>query len=71
MKIPVGMVLGLCVGFVVTLLAGSDSRMTAGSFMCIGGVVAFMFERDRPLWLKGVLALALCVVLAFLWLEFG
>ena len=64
----IGLVVGFILGAAASVYFGTDSRVTAISGFCIGGVFGFMFHPRYGLWVKASLMVALVLVQGFTWL---
>jgi hypothetical protein len=64
----VGLVVGFLLGAAAAVFLDADSRITAFSGLCVGGVLGLMFHPRYGLWVKASLAAALILVLGLAWL---
>ena len=63
------MIAGLVAGFVVAVLFGTGSGITAASGYAIGAVAGPFFQSGFPVWARLVSVLLLVAILAFAWWE--
>lgn len=64
----IGMIVGFLFGAAASVLFHTDSRVTAASGLCVGGVIGFMFDPRYGLWAKASVVAALVLVQGFTWL---
>jgi hypothetical protein len=62
------MIVGFLLGAAAAVMFHTDSRLTAVSGLCVGGVLGFMFDPRYGLWVKASLVAALVLVQGFTWL---